>query len=672
MRKLTFKPWSIPIALLVIIILAFGLLIGGLGFYQDDWYLVWMGLRNGPQVFLSFFAGSRPFLAGIYMLTTQLVGESMLAWQVFALLTRWFTALAAWWALKQLWPGRVKEITWIAILFAIYPAFKQHFVAVVYSNAYIALAAFLFSLGAMLKAARQAEKRWLLTILGTLGAIFSLVTTEYFFGLELFRPLMLWFLFSQEKRSIKERVRLVMLHWALYLTVTVVFLVWRVFFFSSYMYGPELTKNLSSSPVDTVFYLFQTLVQDGLEASIFAWLQTFDFAKTIYPDLRTMAINWGIVILAGVAVGLYLFKLQINPGSNEKQSAQPEHEEDQFGWQALGLGVYSILITGWPFWYAGLSVELASGADRFTLSYMFGAALLVVGLLELLIKNDRGKIVIISGLVGAAILFQIRNAQTYQEAHQVQAALFRQLSWRAPGLVAGTNLLLNDMPVDYTGNASMNAAFDWVYLAEPKSDQPDFQLLFVPFRIGSPELPALEPGPGTENSLVATYTPPGCVQIIDPAVHGDLPRLSEAIEQAAPFSRLELIIPDSSTAATNYQSLFGKADTQDWCYYFEKADLARQLGNWAEIVRLGDQAFAAGRGPYEKYSTELLPFIEGYGRSENWERAIQLTRSALSDIPALQESLCDTWQRIDQATPTSAEKSSSLEKVQKELNCTRQ
>ncbi len=196
--KIVFKTWSIPIALLILVILGFGLLINSLGFYQDDWYLVWMGHHFGPQVYISFFEGSRPFLAGIYMLTTQLLGSDTLGWQIFALLTRWLAVLTAWWALKVLWPNRINEVTWIAVLLAIYPGFKQHFLAVIYSNVYIALAAFFTSLAAMLLAIRRPRYRWPLTILGVLTSIFCMVTTEYFFGLELLRPVFLLIILSEQ------------------------------------------------------------------------------------------------------------------------------------------------------------------------------------------------------------------------------------------------------------------------------------------------------------------------------------------------------------------------------------------------------------------------------------------------------------------------------------------
>lgn len=664
-----------PFALLLLVILCFGLLINSLGFYQDDWYLVWMGEHYGPQVYITFFEGSRPLLAGIYMLTTQLIGTSTLAWQIFALLTRWLAVVAAWWALRLLWPKHVQEVTWMAVLLAIYPAFKQHFVSVVYSNAYIALMATFFSFGAMLMAIRQPRWKWAWTIPAVLASTFSMVTTEYFFGLELFRPVFLWIVFgeppgaSSAHRSRSERLRLTLINWAPYLAVTAAFLIWRVFFFTSYMYGPKLADDLSKSPLVAIFNIFQTLIQDAFEASFFAWLQTFDFAKTLFPDLRQFLVSWGIVIVVTALVAWYL--LSLNSKTELTSESASDQARDHFPGQAVFLGIYSTLVVGWPFWYAGLNVELSGGFDRVTMPYMFGAAVLIVGLLAWLVKSRTAQVMVVSLLVGAAVLFQIRNAQTYQEVHQVQATLFRNLAWRAPGLKADANLLINDVPVDYTGNASMNAAFNWIYGPDERGSQPEHKLLYLPFKLGSEDLPDLNPGPHTANSVVAFYQPPGCVQVLDPQIHQDLPRLTDSVRQAIPRSDLSQIDSEGKTAQANYSNLFDQDIflRSDWCYYFEKADLARQLGLWPEIVSLGDEAFQKDLGPNDKFSAELLPFIEGYGRAERWKDALRLSEAAMKDIPALQATLCSVWSRIVENSPASAEQAEAAGHAQKLLNC---
>ena len=80
--------WLVALILLLLTSLAYGLLIPWLGYYQDDWYQVWFGRAFGPGIFPAYYAGERPFIAWIYMLTTSLLGYAPLSWHVFALLAR--------------------------------------------------------------------------------------------------------------------------------------------------------------------------------------------------------------------------------------------------------------------------------------------------------------------------------------------------------------------------------------------------------------------------------------------------------------------------------------------------------------------------------------------------------------------------------------------------------
>ena len=65
-------------------------------------------------------------------------------------------------------------------------------------------------------------------------------------------------------------------------------------------------------------------------------------------------------------------------------------------------------------------------------------------------------------------------------------------------------------------------------------------------------------------------------------------------------------------------AIFGEEPQRTWCYYFEKADLARQLGKWDEACACGARrptAFAAANG------VEMVPFIEAHARLGDWVEA---------------------------------------------------
>jgi len=57
---------------------------------------------DGPsvQTFLSIIISyERPFIAGLYLLTTPFIGSNPTNWQIFALFTRWLAVLSLWWSL---------------------------------------------------------------------------------------------------------------------------------------------------------------------------------------------------------------------------------------------------------------------------------------------------------------------------------------------------------------------------------------------------------------------------------------------------------------------------------------------------------------------------------------------------------------------------------------------
>src|SRR5581483_8703864 len=84
---------SIPLFILGISILAFGLLVPWLGFYQDDWHPIYYWTHEGVDGLRRFFFfDSRPFAFIVLEPLFHLLGISPLGWHVGILLLRFFTA----------------------------------------------------------------------------------------------------------------------------------------------------------------------------------------------------------------------------------------------------------------------------------------------------------------------------------------------------------------------------------------------------------------------------------------------------------------------------------------------------------------------------------------------------------------------------------------------------
>ena len=164
------------------------------------------------------------------------------------------------------------------------------------------------------------------------------------------------------------------------------------------------------------------------------------------------------------------------------------------------------------------------------------------------------------------------------------------------------------------------------------------------------------------------YAPPACLRILDPELDAWRPGLPEILMDQAARSNLGRISAEPSPQLMANFPYWEAAPDNSWCSYFEKADLARQLGDWEQVARLGDIAFSLDDAP--NHPAERTPFIEGYAHTGDWERALQLTARSQEVNPGMQPMLCALWRRIGDQTQPSRERQSALGAVQNMLACT--
>jgi hypothetical protein len=143
---------------------------------------------------------------------------------------------------------------------------------------------------------------------------------------------------------------------------------------------------------------------------------------------------------------------------------------------------------------------------------------------------------------------------------------------------------------------------------------------------------------------------------MDPQYDRRLPQLPRYISDATGLSDIERITSASPAGeAQPPEEIFGSQPEPDWCYYFEKAELARQVGNWQQVRELGEQAFALGLRLYPVNAPEFLPYIEAHLRADEAGKAYDLSMQAFHLSPRLNRSLCETWDRAAQAAAPSPE-----------------
>ena len=77
------------VALLAVAVLGYGLLLPQLGFYWDELPMSWIRYELGPAAMTKYFSTNRPAWGMLYQLTTAVLPQIPVYWQVFCLVLRW-------------------------------------------------------------------------------------------------------------------------------------------------------------------------------------------------------------------------------------------------------------------------------------------------------------------------------------------------------------------------------------------------------------------------------------------------------------------------------------------------------------------------------------------------------------------------------------------------------
>jgi hypothetical protein len=640
MKKIHFELKTVPAMLLALTVVTYGLLIPWVGFYWDDWNFAWLSHFLGAGEFIPAFQPFRPFLGPIFAATTSIFHESTIGWQLFALLVRFLIAYAAWWALGKVWPAHKRQVLLVSLFVLVFPGYGQQWVAFTHVNQeLIPLLGYILSFGVTAWALRSKDKFIPLTLLALLLMFLGLCTTEYFIGLEAIRFLLIWVALADA--PLKQRIQ----HFIPYLCFWLANAVWLAYYYRAggyHSYGMPGSKLLGDVPA-----LLGELIHTLSTAGFAAWFQVFGiFSATAQSASFWLSLALGALTFTGIV--LYLSKLDLPesvPG------------EDNWALQAVVIGVVGILAGRLPSFVAGLPLSLDFSWDRFMLSMLLGACLLLAGLVELLIKSDRRKFYVIGLLVALSVSRQFDNANSYRRDWEQQKDFFWQLSWRIPAMQPGTILLTHVLPMQYESDLSLSASLNWIYAPKPGSRQLDYILLYSTLRLGPGGFPALQPNlavdvpfrtaafhGSTSNTVVIYFPAEGCLKVLDPvyANRKTFAALPYMLTDAIFLSNTSLILPDAPPPSL--PSLLGAEPQRGWCYFYEKAELARQVGDWAEVSRLGRQAFKQGLAPEEAY--EWLPFIEAEARAGSVDEARKLSLKVSKENSVLNPGLCEIWDRV--------------------------
>ena len=651
---------SIPLLFLLVTVVAYGLLLPLTGFYWDDWPFAWMAKFLGPGEFIPAFAGVRPFLGPIFFVTTSLIPPVPLYWQIFALVIRFLAGLSAWLALNQIWPRHKRQTLIASLLFLIFPGYSQHWVAFTHINQeWIPFIFYLLSFGFTARAMRNrqviARKPELLIpqnrqphndVLYTISALLFLITgvfpTEYFVSIEPMRFLFIWVILSEQVSGFGQRFLQSLKRWLPYLLIWLANAAWLAYFYTVGGYA-SYEVEMVNEPL-TLTRIVSTMGEALWKAGFYIWAQILVLiskAVTTPTNLVTLAL----IIVASVFIFFYLSKLN-----------GPEGEPKIFALSAVLIGLAGILLGRIPSFAAGLPLTLQSSYDRFMISMMLGGSLFATGLIELFIRSPRIKTVAFAILIALGIGQQFFNANIFRRDWAKQQEIYWQLAWRIPALEPNTVLLTHQLPIDYETDLSFTAPINWMYAPGYAGGELPYALLYTEKRLGGASFSSLEANTaitlpirrvsfqGSTSQVLVIYMPQnGCLRVLDPARGDEITygRQSRFLVDAIPLSDLSNINVDDKQIA---KLPFLSEPARTWCYYFAKAELAYQQGDWEHVIALIDEADSRGYEPEDPF--EWLSYIEAQAFTGNIENAENVSNDVFKQDNGIRKGLCEVWKRV--------------------------
>jgi hypothetical protein len=609
------KPWFLFLAIISgIAALAYLPLAGRFGYSYDDWYLMWAAKAYGPRAFFAIFSIDRPLRAYLMFPLYLLFGENALWYNLSAYAFRVLGGLAFGWMMQKIWPQTRASAISMALLFVIYPGFLSQPNAIDYQSHIVALTLALLSLALMVNALTETEsslRRNLLLILSVVSGLLYLGLMEYYIGFEVIRLLLIFLLALRSETGWIARVKKTIMNWLPLAVVPFGFVFWRVFIFVGERQATNAGVQLSLflvSPIRAVSKWMFSLLKDSIDVLVLAWITPL---SQLWGSLSGMQILAGL----GLCLTAIVFVWYLLPKQSEATTATWRREALWLGLGSVAAGLIPVVLSNrevsFPYY------------SRYTLIASTGAVITLTTLVFSL-PNRFWRQAALSVLILLSILTHFANSVKAANETASMNNFWWQVAWRIPQFEQNTTLVAKYPLVSIQEDYFVWGPANLIYYPKNMNEK-DLQpgvFAAIPSDETVQKVLARERQQYHKRRYIITYAnfrnillliqnnESECVRVID----GRLPEIShsdsELFKQMAPFSEIEHILTDFPQP-TPPLIVFGPEPEHGWCYYYQKATLARQKGDWAEVRRLGNEASQKGLFHTDQ-AVEWLPFIQAY------------------------------------------------------------
>lgn len=615
------------------------------GYTFDDWYLMWAAKVYGWRAFQSIYSIDRPLRAFVMMPEYIIFGQNVLWYNLFAWGFRVLSALTLYWIVDRIWPKTSLYTLWISILYIIFPGFLSQINGIDYQAQMISLSAAMISIGLTLFSIAEINpvKKWGAVIVSILLGWIYLGLVEYEIGFEVFRLLFIYLFLQNSTDHLSARLKNTFHNWLPFLMVPIGFLTWRLFFFQAERKATDINLQLGtlvSAPVVTLTQWFTQLLSSSRNVLIYAWI-------TPLKQLRSyiQLIDIFLVFVFTISVLFVIIKIK-------GKSSEPTHSTKKL-FELLFLGAISAVAAIIPIILVNRTVSFPY-YSRYSLVSSIGTSIFIVSFL-FLIKN---KFIVNTGLgifLFAALLSNNANSRQAVTSTQYMNNFWWQVSWRAPMIEKNTTIITSYQDAPLLEDYFIWGPANLIYYPAPTSEENMQPGIYA-------AIPNKETIKFVNNHVkqmfhkrrnIITYTryqnflllsqpsASSCVHFIN-GNRQEISTLEDADFAAiSPYSDTDHIIIDEKPHIPP-AVIFGNEPVHEWCYFYQKTDLARQAGDWVEAARLGDEALA--NGFYAADQVEWLPFLQAFAVQKN-TKSLEIIDQRMTD-PNIRKLACSSINSI--------------------------
>lgn len=655
---------NIPLILSLLVItiysfIAYSIFIPFLGFYNDDWLFGYLGHFYGSSELIQGFAGDRPIVGYLFAINHIFLGDNLFLWHIYMFLMRLSGGYILFFLLKKLWPNRLIEITNITLLFLIYPGFLQQSVPLGYQNYITALTTWIISLFFTVYAVKSRSKIAfaLFTLAALIFQVFSFLLLEFFIGMEILRlSIIAYITFPTLNRmnfvELKKNIKYLSPYIPYTISITF-FILWRIFIFKSLRAATDIdwiTQNYYSNPVWIAKIPLKTL---------YSFISTtfLSYFTPIIIRLTRIPLDDSIISLfIGTISGTLLYFYYRIMGNFQNKQNLNDSTNSKWGKILLLIGFISVFAALVPIIISGRFVsELYdnNNFDRYTISSIIGVVFILIGfLLSKTSKIVRNWILIL--LVTLSITTHLMNGYWRTIIWGNQKDIWWQIYWRTPQIQKDA-LLIFDFPEiinnfksqdtiaplyktlrveDYQIWAPGNLFFNYNNLPANHFSGQYLIDKDTAKKIKDKTIEVVTQASSTikyENNfnntiIISLPSKKSCLWILD-GEREELPNnASKLAKSNISYSNIDKLVQKDDISTIPPTNIFGNEPSKTWCYYFQKASIARQLKDWYKLSLLTQEVLEKKIKPEDV--NEWLPFLEGLIISRKYQQAEDLIKIA--------------------------------------------